>query len=81
MLDVIVRLIKGGKTEEVMIRLPDITEGDEGKVLMVKNGAPVWAALPTNSDSLTLEDRTTGTSYSLFTDNGKLNMEEVSGGE
>ena len=47
MLDVIVRLIrKGRKPEMAVVQLPDITENDEGKVLMVKNGLPAWGKMP-----------------------------------
>lgn len=47
MLDVIVRLIrKGRKAEMAVVQLPDITENDEGKVLMVKNGLPAWGKMP-----------------------------------
>ena len=47
MLDVIVRLIgRQGRSVEVAVRLPDITENDEGKVLMVKNGVPAWGKMP-----------------------------------
>lgn len=47
MLDVIIRLIrKGRKPEMAVVQLPDITEEDEGKVLMVKNGLPAWGKMP-----------------------------------
>lgn len=46
MLDVIVRIIRGGGIDMAVVRLPDITEEDEGKVLMVKNGLPAWGKTP-----------------------------------
>lgn len=47
MLDVIVRIIrKGMNAEMAVVRLPDITEEDEGKILMVKNGLPAWGKMP-----------------------------------
>lgn len=46
MLDVIVRIIRGGGIDMAVVRLPDITEEDEGKVLMVKNGLPAWGKMP-----------------------------------
>lgn len=46
MLDVIVRIIRGGVIDMAVVRLPDITEEDEGKVLMVKNGLPAWGKMP-----------------------------------
>lgn len=46
MLDVIVRIIRGGGIDMAVVRLPDITEDDEGKVLMVKNGLPAWGKMP-----------------------------------
>lgn len=47
MLDVIIRLIrKGRKAEVAVVQLPDITEADEGKILMVKNGLPAWGKMP-----------------------------------
>lgn len=43
LLDIVVNIIrKGRKVEEVAMRLPDITENDEGKVLGVVNGLPAW---------------------------------------
>ena len=78
MLDVIVRIIKGGVIDVSVVRLPDITEADEGKILMIKDGLPAWGKMPikyvesvssNSEDILSLRDLESGcyVLYGTFT--------------
>lgn len=78
MLDVIINIIKGGVIDVSVVRLPDITEADEGKILMIKDGLPTWGKMPVkyvesvsdnSADALSLRDLESGcyVLYGTFT--------------
>lgn len=78
MLDVIINIIKGGVIDVSVVRLPDITEADEGKILMIKDGLPAWGKMPikyvesvssNSEDILSLRDLESGcyVLYGTFT--------------
>ena len=60
--------------------VPSSTTDDNGKFLCVVDGEATWTTADT--DEVILTDRTTGTSYIVYVDNGKLRMvESVDSGE
>lgn len=78
MLDVVINIIKGGVINVSVVRLPDITEADEGKILMIKDGLPAWGKMPikyvesvssNSEDILSLRDLESGcyVLYGTFT--------------
>lgn len=78
MLDVVINIIKGGVINVSVVRLPDITEADEGKILMIKDGLPAWGKMPVKyvesvssnaEDALSLRDLESGcyVLYGTFT--------------